>query len=122
MEAVQIEFDPNEISYPELLEVFWQTHNPTEINRQGPDVGSQYRSAVFYHDQEQKKATLKAKDLLNAAKIFKGSVVTEISAAGPFYEAEGYHQKYLKKNPHGYCSLQLQSDKIAQILGEGAKG
>lgn len=120
-EAIEIEFDPAVVSYEKLLETFFRHHNPTTPNRQGPDIGSQYRSAVFTHDGFQKKAALKAKDLLNRSKIFKAPVVTEISPAGPFYEAEGYHQKYLKKNPRGYCSLQLQSEKIGEVLSKGMK-
>lgn len=120
-EAIEIVFDPAVVSYEKLLEIFFSHHDPTTLNRQGPDIGTQYRSAIFTHGDAQKKAALKAKDLLNQAGIFKKPVATEISPAGPFYRAEEYHQKYLKKNPHGYCSLQLQSDKIAQILGKGLK-
>lgn len=121
-EAIEIVFNPTAVSYEKLLETFFRHHDPTTLNRQGPDIGTQYRSAIFTHDEAQKKAAQRAEELLNRAKIFKGPVVTEISAAGAFYEAEGYHQKYLKKNPQGYCSLQLQSEKIEQILGEGMKG
>lgn len=118
-EAIEIVFDPAVVSYEKLLEIFFSHHDPTTLNRQGPDIGSQYRSAIFTHNDAQKKSALKSKELLNRANIFKRPVVTEISPAGPFYRAEEYHQKYLKKNPHGYCSLQLQSEKIAQVLGKG---
>lgn len=118
-EAIEIIFNPKVISYAKLVQEFFRHHDPTTSNRQGPDIGSQYRSAIFYHDDDQKIAALKAVKLLDQAKIFKKPVVTEVSPAGTFWPAEGYHQKYLKKNPHGYCSLQLQSDKIAEVLKDG---
>ncbi len=115
-EAVEITYDPAKVSYQKLLLIFWQYHDPTTVDRQGPDVGSQYRSAVFYHDPEQQKIALESKKILDDAKILKGPIVTEITAAGPFYKAEEYHQKYLKKNPFGYCSHHFQSPKISEIL------
>ena len=115
-EAIEIVYDPAKISYQKLVEVFFRNHDPTTMDRQGPDIGTQYRSAIFYHDDIQKKSALKALELLDRAKIFKRPIVTEVSPAGPFWVAEATHQKYLKKNPQGYCSLQLQSDKIAEIL------
>ncbi len=120
-EAIEIVFDPAILSYEKLLETFFSHHDPTTLNRQGPDIGTQYRSAIFTHNDSQRKAALKAKDLLDRSGIFKRPVATEISPAGPFYRAEEYHQKYLKKNPHGYCSLQLQSNKIQEVLEKGMK-
>ena len=97
-EAVEVEFDPNEISYDELLDVFWNNHNPTTLNRQGPDVGNQYRSAIFYHDEEQKKVAEKSKQVLEQSGKHANSIVTEIVPAPLFYKAEEYHQKYFKKH------------------------
>jgi peptide-methionine (S)-S-oxide reductase len=116
-EAVEISYDPAKISYEELLLTFWQYHDPTTKDRQGPDIGSQYRSVVFYHDAEQKAAAEKSVKLLDIARVFKNAIVTEIVPAADFYAAEDYHQKYLKKNPKGYCSHHLQSHRIAEILG-----
>ena len=115
-EALELTYDPAKITYEELLITFWQYHDPTTKNRQGPDMGSQYRSVVFYHDVQQKAAAEKSREILDRAKIFMDPIVTEIIPAGPFYKAEEYHQKYLKKNPHGYCSHHLQSDKIEELL------
>jgi peptide-methionine (S)-S-oxide reductase len=92
-EAVQVIFDPNEISYEQLLEIFWSIHNPTQLNRQGPDIGTQYRSVIFFHNKEQQKAA--ERSLKNLAKKMK--VVTEIVPATEFYKAEEYHQKYMVK-------------------------
>ena len=97
-EAVEVEFDPNEISYDELLDVFWNNHNPTTLNRQGPDVGNQYRSAIFYHDEEQKEIAEKSKQVLEQSGKHVNSIVTEIIPAPLFYKAEEYHQKYFKKH------------------------
>ncbi|BDQ30770.1 peptide-methionine (S)-S-oxide reductase [Nitrosopumilus zosterae] len=99
-EAVEVEFDPDEISYEELLDVFWNNHNPTTLNRQGPDVGHQYRSAIFVHNEEQKKIAEKSKQDLEKSGRFENPVVTEIVPAPTFYKAEEYHQKYFKK--HGF--------------------
>ncbi len=96
-EAVEVEYDPNEISYEELLDVFWNNHNPTTLNRQGPDVGIQYRSAIFYHDEDQKEIAEKSKQSLETSGRFENPVVTEIVPAPTFYRAEEYHQKYFKK-------------------------
>ena len=96
-EAVEVEFNPDEISYEELLDVFWQNHNPTTLNRQGPDVGNQYRSAIFYHDETQKEIAEKSKQSLENSKSFTDPVVTQIVPAPVFYKAEEYHQKYFKK-------------------------
>lgn len=101
-EAVQVVYDPSKTSYQKLLDVFWHNIDPTVINRQFCDVGDQYRSAIFYHNDEQKKLALKSKAALEKNKSFKEPVVTEITQAGEFYPAEEYHQKYYKKNPIRY--------------------
>jgi peptide-methionine (S)-S-oxide reductase len=99
-EAVEVEFEPTEISYDELLEIFWNNHNPTTLNRQGPDVGIQYRSAIFYHDDSQKETAEKSKNNLSQSGKYSNPIVTEIVPAPKFYRAEEYHQKYFKK--HGF--------------------
>ena len=119
-EAIEITFGPSKISYDDLLEVFFRHHDPTTKNSQGNDVGTQYRSAIFYSSPAQKAAAEKDIEALRGAKIFRGDVVTEVTPASEFYAAEEYHQKYLKKNPLGYCHIQLQSAKIGQVLS--AKG
>ncbi len=96
-EAVEVEFDPDEITYDELLNVFWNNHNPTTLNRQGPDIGNQYRSAIFYHDEEQKEIAERSKQILEQSGKHENPVVTEIVPAPTFYAAEEYHQKYFKK-------------------------
>lgn len=102
-EAIEVEFDPAVISYGQLLDFFWQIHNPTTPNRQGPDVGTQYRSAVFYHDAEQQQQAENRKQELNASGVFSQPIVTEITAASTFYPAEEYHQCYLEKRGQGSC-------------------
>ena len=97
-EAVEVEYDPDEISYNELLDVFWSNHNPTTLNRQGPDVGVQYRSAIFYHNDKQKEIAEKSKQALDKSGKFDNPIVTQIVPAPIFYKAEEYHQKYFKKN------------------------
>lgn len=105
-EAVQVKFDPNEVSYDELLNIFWENHNPTTMNRQGPDVGSQYRSVIFYHSEEQKKeAEASKKKLQESGKYGDKEIVTEIVEAGPWYPAEEYHQKYVMKKGGGSCHI-----------------
>jgi len=96
-EAVEVEFNPDEISYQELLDVFWKNHNPTTLNRQGPDIGNQYRSAIFYHDEQQKEIAEKSKESLDSSTAFVDPIVTQIVPAPEFYKAEDYHQKYFKK-------------------------
>ncbi|HET9010113.1 MAG TPA: peptide-methionine (S)-S-oxide reductase MsrA [Nitrosarchaeum sp.] len=98
VEAVQVEYDPNEISYDELLNVFWSNHDPTSLNRQGPDIGNQYRSAIFFHNEEQKKIAQKSKEELEKSGKFQKRIVTEIVSAPEFYKAEEYHQKYFQKH------------------------
>ena len=97
-EAVEVEYDPEQISYQELLDVFWNNHNPTTLNRQGTDVGIQYRSAIFYHNDEQKETAEKSKENLEKSGRFDNPVVTEIVPAPTFYKAEEYHQKYFQKH------------------------
>ncbi|MEE9287605.1 MAG: peptide-methionine (S)-S-oxide reductase MsrA [Gammaproteobacteria bacterium] len=96
-EAVEVGFDPSRVSYEELLQVFWDNHDPTTVNRQGPDVGTQYRSAIFFHTPEQKAAANAFKDRLQKSGTFKKEIVTEIVPASMFYLAEDYHQQYLEK-------------------------
>ena len=95
-EVVQVEYDPKQVSYSALLDVFWKIHDPTTLNRQGPDEGTQYRSVIFYHDEQQKKEAEKSKEQMQ--KKFGGKIVTAIMKAGVFYKAEEYHQKYFKKH------------------------
>jgi len=97
-EAVEIEYDPDEISYDELLNIFWNNHNPTSLNRQGPDVGIQYRSSIFVHDESQKQTAEKSKEKLNSSGKFSKTIVTEIIPSPEFYAAEEYHQKYFQKH------------------------
>ena len=104
-EVVQIEFDPSEVSYDQLLDVFWSNHNPTTLNRQGPDVGTQYRSVIFYHSPEQQAAAEASKERLNQSGRFKNPVVTFIQPAPTFYRAEEYHQRYLEKHGRSHCAI-----------------
>jgi peptide-methionine (S)-S-oxide reductase len=104
-EAVEVEFDPAKVSYLQLLSVFWQSHDPTTLNRQGPDVGTQYRSAIFYHDAQQEADARASKETLEKAKVFKRPIVTEISPASEFYRAEDYHQQYFEKRGMKSCHL-----------------
>jgi methionine-S-sulfoxide reductase len=96
-EAIEITFDPETLSYDNLLDIFWTIHNPTTLNQQGPDIGSQYRSGVFYHDPHQKQAALDKKQALNQSHFSAQPIVTEITAASHFYPAETYHQCYIEK-------------------------
>ena len=123
-EGIQILYDPAEITYDELLEVFWQTHDPTTLNRQGNDVGTQYRSAVFYHTEEQKQKALKYKDELNKSKAFDRPIVTEISPASTFYIAENYHQDYYNANgsqPYCYYVIKPKLEKFKKVFKEKLK-
>ena len=99
-EVVKVEFDEKKVTFEELLQVFWNIHDPTTFNHQGPDVGSQYRSAIFYHDEKQKAVAENSKQLLEKSGKFDNPIVTEIVSAPTFYKAEEYHQKYFKK--HGF--------------------
>ena len=104
-EVVQVTYDPAEVSYDTLLDVFWKNHNPTTLNRQGPDVGTQYRSAIFYHSPEQKAAAEHSKAELSASGRFSRPIVTEITPASTFYPAEDYHQRYLEKRGLASCHV-----------------
>jgi peptide-methionine (S)-S-oxide reductase len=96
-EAVEIEYDPSRVSYEELLSVFWENHDPTTLNRQGPDIGTQYRSAIFFHTPEQKAAAIASKENVQKSGRYKNPISTEITPASQFYRAEDYHQQYVEK-------------------------
>ena len=96
-EAMEIEYDPSRVSYDELLTVFWENHDPTTLNRQGPDIGTQYRSAIFFHTPEQKAAAIASKENLQKSGRYKNPISTEITPASQFYRAEDYHQQYFEK-------------------------
>jgi len=102
-EVVEVEYDPEIIAYEELLALFWDMHNPTTLNRQGPDVGTQYRSAIFYHDEAQREAAEASKQALEASGRFNRPVVTEVTPTSKFYIAEEYHQQYLEKRGLASC-------------------
>jgi len=123
-EVCRIEFDPSVISYDELLEIFWKTHDPTTLNRQGADIGTQYRSVVFYHAEEHKVIAENYKKALNKSGAWHKPVVTEISPAPEFYEAEAYHQDYFKKNLHNsYCQFVIgpKVEKFRAVFGDRVK-
>jgi methionine-S-sulfoxide reductase len=114
-EVIQVTFDPKVITFPELLEVFWHTHDPTTLNMQGPDHGTQYRSAIFYHNEEQRRAAERYKKRLNDEQAFDAPVVTEITKFTKFYPAEDDHQDYFKLNPRqDYCRAIIQP-KVAKF-------
>ncbi|OGK08906.1 peptide-methionine (S)-S-oxide reductase [Candidatus Roizmanbacteria bacterium RIFCSPHIGHO2_01_FULL_35_10] len=120
-ESIQITFDPKLISYEQLLEVFFLTHNPTTPDRQGNDVGTQYRSVIFYHDKEQKKSAEKIKQKIEEEKIYDEKIVTEIVPYSLFYTAEDYHQNYLDKNPdQPYCQYVI-NPKLAKFRQKFSK-
>ncbi|HEY4230601.1 MAG TPA: peptide-methionine (S)-S-oxide reductase MsrA [Thermoanaerobaculia bacterium] len=104
-EVVQVEYDPAKASYDSLLDVFWNGHNPTQLNRQGPDVGTQYRSAIFFHSPEQEAAARASKERFAKSGKFARPIVTEISPAQPFWRAEEYHQRYFEKRGGGSCHV-----------------
>ncbi len=104
-EVVQVEYDPAKVSYDDLLNVFWAEHDPTTMNRQGPDVGSQYRSVIFFHTPEQEAAATASKEKLERSGKYKRPIVTQIVAAPKFYPAEEYHQQYLEKRGLAHCSI-----------------
>ena len=104
-EVVEVEFDPSQINYEELLDVFWSNHNPTTLNRQGPDVGAQYRSVIFYHSPEQKSAAEGSRKKIDASGRFRQPVVTQIEPAPKFWRAEEYHQRYLQKRGQSHCAI-----------------
>jgi peptide-methionine (S)-S-oxide reductase len=104
-EAIQLQYDPQEVTYEDLLKVFWSTHNPTTKNRQGPDVGSQYRSVIFYHTPQQELSARRSIEELEKSGRFSNRIVTEIVPASTFYKAEQFHQKYYQKRGGGSCYL-----------------
>lgn len=104
-EVVQLEYDPSLVSYEELLNVFWSLHDPTTLNRQGPDVGTQYRSAIFFHNAEQEAVAKASKEKLQNSGRYKRDIVTEITPASEFYRAEEYHQQYIEKRGQASCGL-----------------
>lgn len=123
-EVIQVVFDPKVISFKELLEVFWKTHDPTTLNQQGADYGTQYRSAIFYHDADQKKLAEEYKDKLNQAAVYPRPVVTEVTAFSEFYPAEKYHQNYYNDNSNaGYCRnvIQPKLDKFKEVFRDKLK-
>lgn len=118
LEAIQIEFDPVVIPYEKILEVFWATHDPTTLNRQGQDVGTQYRSAIFYHSAKQKEIAEKSKEKIQQSEKFKDNIVTEILPFDKFYKAEDYHQNFYDKNKSSpYCQI-IINPKIKKLLEE----
>lgn len=123
-EVIQIEFDSSKITFDELLEIFWETHNPTTLNKQGADVGPQYRSVVFYHNEFQKERAEYFKNQLNNAKIWSDPVITEISPIFNFHKAEKYHLDYYKNNPgNGYCNFVISPkvEKFEKIFSSKLK-
>ncbi|HEY6929689.1 MAG TPA: peptide-methionine (S)-S-oxide reductase MsrA [Thermoanaerobaculia bacterium] len=104
-EAVEVEFDPARVSYGQLLDVFWNEHDPTQLNRQGPDVGTQYRSAIFFHNPAQQAAAIASKEALEKSGRYRRPIVTEIVPAAEFYRAEDYHQQYLEKRGLASCKI-----------------
>ena len=120
-EVIQITYDPEIITYKELLEIFWNTHDPTTLNRQGADVGPQYRSVIFYHNQSQKEEAEYYKDRLNSEGIWKKPIVTEISTYTKFYKAEDYHINYYENNPaNGYCNYVItpKIEKFKKVFSD----
>ncbi|WP_186737089.1 peptide-methionine (S)-S-oxide reductase MsrA [Spirosoma utsteinense] len=123
-ECVEVLYDPKKITYQELLEAFFRSHDPTTLNRQGADVGTQYRSVIFYHNDEQKRLAETAKTELDKAEAYSSPIVTEISPAETFYTAEAYHQSYFAKNPNqGYCAFVIapKLDKFKKVFKEKLK-
>ncbi len=114
-EAVLVEFDPEQVTYDDLLTAFWQLHDPTQLNRQGPDVGSQYRSAVFYHSPEQESAARAVIAKLESSGRFRRSLATQIVPASDFYPAEDYHQDFYKKNPAKYKFYKFTCGRVQQL-------
>ena len=123
-EAVQIKFDPEQISFRQLLEVFWKTHDPTTLNRQGPDIGPQYRSAIFYHNEEQKRIAEESKNETDRSGYYNNPIVTEIEPFTNFYVAEDYHQDYYESNPNQpYCRMRIdpKMKKLQEQFGQYLK-
>ena len=120
-EVIQVTYDPEQVSFETLLEVFWKTHDPTTLNRQGNDVGTQYRSVVMYHDEEQKALAEKYRDKLEEAKVFDDPIVTEIVPASQFFPAEKYHQNYYNQNQNQpYCQVMIapKLKKLRAVFAE----
>ena len=114
-EAVQVKYDPQQVSYKQLLQVFFTIHDPTTLNRQGADIGTQYRSAIFYHDQNQKETAEEVMRELVAEKVWSNRIVTQLTPYSEFYPAEEYHQDYFTKNPYqGYCQM-VVAPKVAKF-------
>lgn len=123
-EAIQVTYDPTVVKYQDLLEVFWKSHDPTTQDRQGYDVGPQYRSVIFYHDDEQKQLAEHYKEKLNASGVFGGPIVTQIVPSTEFYRAEGYHQNFYADNPqHRYCQLVIgpKLEKLKELFHDKLK-
>lgn len=120
-ESIQIEFDPQIIPYEKILDVFWHTHNPTTLNQQGNDMGTQYRSAIFYHDEKQKEIALKSKQDLEKEAVYKDPIVTEIVPFKEFYIAENYHKDYYDRNrSYPYCTYVIDP-KIKKLMEQYGK-
>jgi peptide-methionine (S)-S-oxide reductase len=120
-ESIQIEFNPLEIPFNVLLDVFWHTHNPTTLNQQGNDIGTQYRSVIFYHSEKQKEETLQSKKILEEEKIYKDPIVTQIIPFKNFYKAENYHRDYFDRNKeYPYCTF-IINPKIQKLLEKYSK-
>ncbi|MDF1572379.1 MAG: peptide-methionine (S)-S-oxide reductase MsrA [Bacteroidales bacterium] len=123
-EAIQLTCDPDVITYIELLEIFFKTHDPTTLNRQGADVGTQYRSAIFYHSEAQRKAAEEIIDALDREGIWNNPIVTEVTEFSNFYPAEAYHQEYFENNPNqGYCRIVIQPkvEKFKKVFEDKLK-
>ncbi len=123
-EVIRIEYDPAVVSYEKLLEVFFKTHDPTTLNRQGADSGTQYRSSIFYFDEKQKSTAERIKKSLDESGAFASPIVTEIVSASKFYPAEDYHQDYFNKNPEsGYCQFAIRPklDKFKKVFSDSLK-
>ena len=123
-EAVQIRYDPEKIGYRDLLEVFWKTHDPTTLNRQGPDIGPQYRSVIFYHNQEQQSLAKQSKEKMDRSGYYDDPIVTEIQPLENFYAAEDYHQDFYQNNPNQpYCRqwIDPKMEKLQEQFGKYLK-
>lgn len=123
-EVIQVTYDPEVISYKELLGVFWKLHDPTTLNRQGNDVGTQYRSAIYFHDDDQRTLAEEYKKKLDESGAFRAPIVTEITELGDFYPAEDYHQNYFRENPRqGYCAFVIRPkvDKVREVFADKLK-
>jgi peptide-methionine (S)-S-oxide reductase len=123
-EVIQLHYDPKKITYDELLEIFWKTHDPTTLNKQGADEGTQYRSVIYYHNDDQRKLAEHYKSKLEQEKVFNAAIVTEISPATVFYKAEDYHQNYYNLNQdQPYCSFVIEPklEKFRKVFKEKLK-